>query len=219
MELVLTINCLGSAKKISLHFQRLTLDNTVIMGRKTFESIGKKPLRDRVNIVLTQTLPIRKEYGIISRIEHIKSLNDCNPDNMYWIIGGPNLFDALIEDVSYIHETVIHNYFNCDTYVKPIPTHFERCYLFNKSQYVPIINIRNREKYEIEDFDDALTEPPTERFSMRLYHNPNKTKYQGFEEHLEHIVGTALCRASLNSSYPIKRISHNENSVIGRSSS
>lgn len=36
------------------HFKRLTLDGTVIMGRKTFESIGSRPLIQRENLVLSR---------------------------------------------------------------------------------------------------------------------------------------------------------------------
>lgn len=38
-------------------FRRLTTGNVVLMGRKTFASIGGKPLRSRVNIVISRTLP------------------------------------------------------------------------------------------------------------------------------------------------------------------
>ena len=121
---------------------------------------------------------------------------------MYWIIGGAQLFKELIDDVSYIHESVIENYFTCDTYVQPIPKHFVRCYYFNKCQYLR--TIKDGKVIE-DDLSEDEYDPPTERFSMRLFHNSEKERYIGFEQELEAIVGKTITRDSVFQHYPIKR--------------
>ena len=47
------------------HFRALTLGRPVIMGRKTYESIGK-PLKDRTNIVLTRDLSLKVPGGVLA---------------------------------------------------------------------------------------------------------------------------------------------------------
>ena len=47
------------------HFRALTIDKPVVMGRKTYESIGK-PLKDRTNIVLTRDLSLKVPGGVLA---------------------------------------------------------------------------------------------------------------------------------------------------------
>src|ERR1700692_906715 len=47
------------------HFRRVTLNRPVVMGRKTYESIGK-PLKDRTNIVLTRDLGLIVPGGVLA---------------------------------------------------------------------------------------------------------------------------------------------------------
>ena len=46
-------NCLGILKTDLEHFKSATLGHSIVMGRKTFESLGNKPLPYRDNFVLT----------------------------------------------------------------------------------------------------------------------------------------------------------------------
>jgi dihydrofolate reductase len=47
------------------HFRGLTINKPIVMGRKTYESIGK-PLKDRTNIVLTKDLGLRVQGGVLA---------------------------------------------------------------------------------------------------------------------------------------------------------
>ena len=75
-------------------FKRLTTGHVVLMGRKTFESLGCKPLPDRVNIVISTTKKFDDD-GVITfeslttAVEYSK-LN--YPDKDLYIIGGGKLF-------------------------------------------------------------------------------------------------------------------------------
>ncbi|MEC5386256.1 dihydrofolate reductase [Uliginosibacterium sp. H3] len=84
------------------HFKSLTLDHAVIMGRKTWESLGR-PLPQRRNIVITRN----SNYGapgaeVVHSLE--EALARCAGDSTAFIIGGAQIYaEALpIADVLYI---------------------------------------------------------------------------------------------------------------------
>ncbi len=80
------------------HFKETTNGHAIIMGRKTYESIGKA-LPNRVNIVLSGTLdqPADKSYFVARSLE--QSLALCAKDGMAkaFIIGGARLFEESLE--------------------------------------------------------------------------------------------------------------------------
>ena len=88
-------------------FKELTTNNTIIMGRKTYEDIGR-PLPNRKNIVVSRTTNF-KEVITVDSLEKAISLAEGN----IYIIGGYNLFKEAIPlvDVMYITEVnlVIEN--------------------------------------------------------------------------------------------------------------
>ena len=71
-------------------FKQKTIDSTVIMGRKTFESIGSKPLPKRRNIVITR--------GNIEQIESYTSIEQAleQVDGSIWIIGGGQIYETAL---------------------------------------------------------------------------------------------------------------------------
>ena len=80
------------------HFKKTTLGHTLIMGRKTFESIGK-PLPGRRTIVLTRDTNWRHEgcetaQSIYSAIELAKSTPGKHP----FIVGGANVYQQALLD-------------------------------------------------------------------------------------------------------------------------
>ena len=82
------------------HFKQTTLGFPVIMGRKTFESLGK-PLKGRLNIVLTKNSELRKKFEEIIIFDTIKSAYKfCMTDNFekVFVIGGGQIFEKTIAD-------------------------------------------------------------------------------------------------------------------------
>ena len=77
------------------HFKEATLGKTVIMGRKTFESL-KKPLPERVNVVVTT-----QEYhqdGIVVEHDLESLLKRCQQeDKEYMVIGGASLYQGALK--------------------------------------------------------------------------------------------------------------------------
>ncbi len=70
-------------------FKQLTLGKPVIMGRKTFESIGK-PLPNRTNIIVSKTLTLRDGITICSSLD--EAINNCHGIPEIMIIGGEQIY-------------------------------------------------------------------------------------------------------------------------------
>jgi dihydrofolate reductase len=72
------------------HFKKSTQNSTVIMGRKTFESMGSKILPNRRNIVITTSSDIK--------VENYTSLNQAleatHEEDNIWLIGGASIYQA-----------------------------------------------------------------------------------------------------------------------------
>ena len=72
-------------------FKALTTGNTIIMGRKTFESLPKGALPNRRNVVLsTQKDLLCPGAEVFSSLE--EALNSCQPDEHVYIIGGASVY-------------------------------------------------------------------------------------------------------------------------------
>lgn len=96
------------------HVKSLTTHNTLVMGRATFDSIGK-PLPNRRNVVLTRNKAFHHEgVDVIHSIDEIFEL----PGHVF-IFGGQTLFEALIDQVDDMYITVIEDKFNGDTFFPP----------------------------------------------------------------------------------------------------
>ncbi len=95
------------------HFRDLTTGNVVIMGRKTFDSIGK-PLPNRQNIVITRQ-PLQIDgVDIIHSLEEAFEIADASKD--IYVIGGGQIYAQSISSADQIIATEIDASFNGDTY-------------------------------------------------------------------------------------------------------
>ena len=100
-------------------FKNLTMGHTVIMGRKTFESMGK-PLPGRKNVVITRNKEFKAEgCSIVSSIED--ALNRCASENEVFIIGGAEIYRQSIKMADKIYLTRVHGYFDGDAFFPDIP--------------------------------------------------------------------------------------------------
>lgn len=96
------------------HVKSLTTGNTLVMGRATFESIGK-PLPNRRNVVLTRNKSFKPEgVDVIHSFEEIYDL----PSHVF-IFGGQSLFEEMIDKVDDMYITVIEDKYNGDTFFPP----------------------------------------------------------------------------------------------------
>ncbi len=131
---------IGKDNKLPWHFsadlkffKALTTGQTVIMGRKTFESIGK-PLPNRENFVLS-----RASYKIIleafsklkpeeaQKVKNFESIRDAIQavkTEKAFIIGGAEIYKQTIDKIDGIYLTLIHQDFEGDAYYPGVPAGF-----------------------------------------------------------------------------------------------
>jgi dihydrofolate reductase len=96
------------------HFKELTTGHSIIMGRKTYESIGK-PLPNRENIILTRDKNYQAEgCKVVHAIEEAIKLAAHNKE--LFIIGGAEIYQQAMPYIHRIYLTVVHHYFEGDTY-------------------------------------------------------------------------------------------------------
>lgn len=100
-------------------FRNLTTNHSVIMGRKTFESLPN-PLPDRDNIVITRdTNYLKPNIQVCSSIED--AINLTKTDTQPFIIGGGEIYSQTINIVDKIELTRVHEEFDGDAYFPEIP--------------------------------------------------------------------------------------------------
>jgi dihydrofolate reductase len=99
------------------HFKDVTSGRTIIMGRKTFDSVGK-PLPKRRNIVVT------RQDITIPGCEVVKSVEDalalCKGEDEVFIGGGAEIYKLAMPLTNRIYLTIIHHTFEADTFFPEI---------------------------------------------------------------------------------------------------
>lgn len=89
-------------------FKALTTGHTVLMGRKTFESLPKGALPNRRNIVLTRnrslTFPGAEVFSSID-----EALDNCGADEKIYVIGGAEIYRQAIPMADELELTLIHD--------------------------------------------------------------------------------------------------------------
>jgi dihydrofolate reductase len=99
------------------HFKEITSGHTIIMGRKTFDSVGK-PLPNRRNIIIT------RQNITIDGCEVVNSLPDAlklaeRVDEVF-IVGGAEIYKQAMPLTDRIYLTIVHENFDGDTYFPEI---------------------------------------------------------------------------------------------------
>lgn len=96
------------------HVKQLSTGHTLVMGRKTFESIGK-PLPNRKNVILTRDNNFKPDG-----VEVIHTIDDIyNLEGHVFIFGGQTLFEVMIDKVDDMYITVVDGKHQGDTFFPP----------------------------------------------------------------------------------------------------
>ena len=112
------------------HFKRTTLNKTVVMGRKTWESLGK-PLPNRRNVVMTRQ-GVEEDVEVMS-FDAIMRLSD---EEDVMIIGGGEIYALFLPYAKEIHRTMIHTVVEeADTFAPAIDP--EEFYLIGERRVEP----------------------------------------------------------------------------------
>lgn len=99
-------------------FKELTFNKVVIMGRKTWDSLPKKPLPNRLNLVITRQGRFVDEMTIFLSLEEITSRLEHLDDEDHWfIIGGGEIYKTLLPFCDNVYVTkIFKTYDKVDTY-------------------------------------------------------------------------------------------------------
>ena len=94
------------------HFKDITTGHTVIMGRKTFESVGK-PLPKRRNIIITRQPIAIEGCEVVNSIE--AALQLCKSEPEVFIVGGAEIYKQSLNLTDRIYLTIVHKDFDGDS--------------------------------------------------------------------------------------------------------
>jgi len=108
-------------------FKRLTEGQLVVMGRNTWDSLPKKPLPNRINIVVTSRPFVEHGVATINKL--------LNYSDSYWLIGGASLVEQSWSFINEIHLTKVYDHYTCDTFIDLI--YIEHNYVRTYSEMFP----------------------------------------------------------------------------------
>lgn len=100
------------------HFKRLTMGKPMLMGRRTFQSIGK-PLPGRRNLVLTRGEFAAPGVEVVHSLEEALQRVAGEPELVN--IGGAEVLRLALPRTSRIYLTRVHGQFEGDTFLPPLP--------------------------------------------------------------------------------------------------
>ena len=100
-------------------FKRLTYGKTVIMGKKTWESLPKKPLSGRKNIVITD-IPYENIDNAVTAYSIEDALSKCGDNEDVFIIGGGSIYRQFMPLAGRLYITHVHRSVPADIYFPEI---------------------------------------------------------------------------------------------------
>ena len=122
---------IGNAGTIPWHlpedfkfFKATTMGHAILMGRKTYESIGK-PLPGRENIVLSRTMPETPGVTIIRSLDELKELENKLDGRDLFVIGGEEIYRLLLSKVQELYVTKVPRQIEGDTHFPEFETEFD----------------------------------------------------------------------------------------------
>lgn len=125
-------------------FREKTVNQTIIMGRKTFFSLPHGPLKDRQNCIVSRKFKSIPDADKI--FESLESAITCHPDS--WIIGGANIFNYALAHglVDYALITKVKSRHGADTFlsVHELENSFEQKLIEDKKKFAIFEFIKNR---------------------------------------------------------------------------
>lgn len=98
-------------------FKALTTGHPVIMGRKTFESIGK-PLPNRRNIVISRSVPAIEGCEVVASVDEALALVKSGEEA--FIIGGGSIYKALWDRADRLYLTSVKTSLEGDTFIPEV---------------------------------------------------------------------------------------------------
>ena len=131
------------------HFKEMTMGYPCVMGRKTWESLPKKPLPGRLNIIITKTM---KQENISQEIKICNSLSTaiefCRDYEKIFICGGESIYKQAMPFATNIDLTLIHGNYDGDTFFPEIDDSWIKTETVNYKEF-SIINYIRKDKEKL----------------------------------------------------------------------
>lgn len=129
------------------HFKKLTVDHTVIMGRKTFEEI-KRPLDNRRNVVISRNPGFRpRGVTVVPTLREALALGATEEE--VFVIGGGEIYRLALPVADRLHLTVVHAAVEGDT---TFPAFEEGDWVLVQEEYHPV-DQRHEHAFTIRQYD------------------------------------------------------------------
>lgn len=100
-------------------FKRLTTGKTVVMGKKTWESLPKKPLPGRKNIVISN-IKGEKIEGAVMAYSIAEAIEKCEAGEESFIIGGGSIYSQFMPFAGRLYITHVHQHTQADIFFPEI---------------------------------------------------------------------------------------------------
>ncbi|WP_308862357.1 dihydrofolate reductase [Paenibacillus radicis (ex Xue et al. 2023)] len=103
-------------------FRRTTTGHTVLMGRKTFESVGSKPLPKRRNVILTRDTSFTAEgCEVVHTVEAaLELIGSGDAEEELFVIGGAEVYNLFMPHADRLYITEINHQFQADAFMPGI---------------------------------------------------------------------------------------------------
>jgi dihydrofolate reductase len=138
---------IGAGNKIPWHlpedfkwFKQMTTGHIIVMGRKTFESIGK-PLPNRTTIVLSRSPYAHPGVQTAGRLDELPALAG---DRQVFICGGAQIYAQALPRCSDLYLTLVKREAEGDTFFPPFEDRFELAEELRDTAEFKILHYRNR---------------------------------------------------------------------------
>ena len=122
---------IGAGNKIPWHlpedfkwFKKLTMGHVLVMGRKTFESIGK-PLLGRTTVILTRSPEPIAGVQTISKLQDIDISNGAFAGKQIFICGGAQVYEQALPLCSDLYLTLVKRVVEGDVFFPAFEDHFK----------------------------------------------------------------------------------------------
>ena len=98
-------------------FKECTDSGVVVMGRKTWESLPRKPLPGRKNVIVSNTMKQQTDVEVVQTDIYKSRLATINYTDNVWIIGGAKLLEDSLDIIDELWLNDVGNDYNCDTFL------------------------------------------------------------------------------------------------------
>ncbi len=119
-------------------FKKITYGKTVIMGKRTWESLPKKPLPGRKNVIITD-IPYEDIFGAVTAYSIEDALNKCEKEEEIFIIGGASIYSQFMPLADRLYVTHVHKKNPADTWFPRIDRRVWK--VIEKEEFNPVIEL------------------------------------------------------------------------------